>query len=436
MDDTVTPAASLTVTRVSRSYQLRIETPEAASTLVLALQRDCRVEQALEISNWINQLRGSRPEAPLRAPAEVASRLLNCIHDQSARRRNRAITILAYEQGFPIRGISRCLGLSRNTCRGYVRAYQAGGIEKLLAPMQRGVRKADQEDLKAAVFRILHQPPKDYGINRTSWIMRDLQAVLALHEHSACSHIVRQIIKDAGWKWRKARIVLTSQDPAYREKLAAVQAILGKLSSDEAFFSIDEFGPFAVKMKPGLMLDAPDTHRVVPQWQRSKGRMIMTAALELGGNQITHFYSERKNTAEMIRMMEVLIEQYADRRTIYLSWDAASWHISKTLRQRIVDHNATAEAAGRPRIETAPLPAGAQFLNVIESIFSGMARAIIHNSDYGSVDEVHAAIDRYFTERNHHFRENPKRAGNRIWGEERTEAAFSDSNNCKDPRWR
>ncbi len=30
--------------------------------------------------------------------------------------------------------------------------------------------------------------------------------------------------------------------------------------------------------------------------------------------------------------------------------------------------------------------AGAQFLNVIESVFSGMARAIIHNSDYPSLD--------------------------------------------------
>jgi len=61
----------------------------------------------------------------------------------------------------------------------------------------------------------------------------------------------------------------------------------------------------------------------------------------------------------MIRMMEVLIEQYADRRTLYLSWDAASWHMSKKLRQRIRDHNAIANVAGRPRVETAPLPAGA-----------------------------------------------------------------------------
>jgi hypothetical protein len=36
---------------------------------------------------------------------------------------------------------------------------------------------------------------------------------------------------------------------------------------------------------------------------------------------------------------------------------------------------------GAPEIEILPLPAQAQFLNVIESVFSGMARAIIHNSD-------------------------------------------------------
>ena len=48
----------------------------------------------------------------------------------------------------------------------------------------------------------------------------------------------------------------------------------------------------------------------VPQWQKSRGCMIMTAALELSGNQVTHFYSAKKNTGEMIRMMDVLIERY------------------------------------------------------------------------------------------------------------------------------
>jgi hypothetical protein len=82
-----------------------------------------------------------------------------------------------------------------------------------------------------------------------------------------------------------------------------------------------------------------------------------------------------------------------------------------------------------------PLPAGAQFLNVIESVFSGMARAIIHNSDYESLKHAKAAVDRYISERNEHFTRNPKRAGNRIWGKERVVSAFSDEQHCKDPRW-
>jgi hypothetical protein len=65
-----------------------------------------------------------------------------------------------------------------------------------------------------------------------------------------------------------------------------------------------------------------------------------------------------------------------------------------------------------------------------------MARAVIHNSNYASADAARAAIDRYFVDRNQQFRDNPKRAGKRIWGNERVPSAFSDSNNCKDPHWR
>jgi len=75
-------------------------------------------------------------------------------------------------------------------------------------------------------------------------------------------------------------------------------------------------------------------------------------------------------------------------------------------------------------------------LNVIESVFSGMARAIIHNSDYKSMDAAKAAIDRYFEDRNANFLLHPKRAGKKIWANEREPATFSDANNCKDPRYR
>ena len=61
---------------------------------------------------------------------------------------------------------------------------------------------------------------------------------------------------------------------------------------------------------------------------------------------------------------------------------------------------------------------------------------VIGNSDYPTADDAKAAIDTYFKERNAHFRQSPRKAGNKIWRKEREPAAFSHANNCKDPRYR
>jgi hypothetical protein len=178
--------------------------------------------------------------------------------------------------------------------------------------------------------------------------------------------------------------------------------------------------------------------RTIPQRQRSRGSLICTAALELSSNQILHFYSKKKNTKEMIKLLRRIVIRYRDQKRIFVSWDSASWHASKML-YRIVDEINSDEFRRRhktPLVELIPLPSGAQFLNVIESVFSGMARAILHNSNYGNIDECKAAINRYFADRNRSFLKNPRRAGNKIRGKELVKAVFKEENNCKDPRWR
>jgi len=360
--------------------------------------------------------------------------LLDGLASSSNNRRNKALVILAKEYGFSIRAITDHLGISRNTVRGYLAAFQSGGVELLFERKPKKL-KADDPEIKAAVFQLLHEPPSLSGFNRTTWRMKDLQNTLKDRGHSACQSIIRNIIKEAGYRWKSARVVLTSNDPEYREKLEHIQGILGDLKEDERFFSIDEFGPFAVKKKPGRLLIASGVQPTVPQWQKSKGCLILTAALELSKNQVTHFYSQAKNTTEMIRMAKLLLEKYKDAKKLYLSWDAASWHMSKELLAFVEDHNRTCLNI-YPELELAPLPASAQFLNVIESVFSGMARAIIHNSDYTSVNDAKEAIDRYYSERNQYYLEHPMRAGKKIWGQERTSVQFAASNNCKDPAYR
>jgi hypothetical protein len=246
------------------------------------------------------------------------------------------------------------------------------------------------------------------------------------------------IIRNAGYRFMKARKILTSNDPLYREKVDRIHLILSNLKRNERFFSIDEFGPLAVKQQGGRRLVGPGEYPTIPQFQISKGRLIVTAALELSSNQVTHFYSNGKNTDEMIKLLEVLLNQYRNCTRLYLSWDSAGWHASKTFVKKVEEVNSRKyrKDHGTPVVEMAPLPARAQFLNVIESIFNGLAVSVIHNSDYASVDQAKAAIDRYFAERNLYFQQNPKRAGNKIWGKERVASSFKESQNCKNPRFR
>jgi transposase len=359
--------------------------------------------------------------------------LLIGVREGRLSQRNRAMVILARERGINQSHARSFLHISKQTATRYWRLYQRGGTAALFAKRINSRQKSKDEGIKQAVFALLHSPPSTHGINRSTWRLTDLQKVFRGRGEQLSRDVIRTIIKEAGYKWRKARIVLTSKDPEYRAKIEVIKRILSELKSDEAFFSIDEFGPFAVKKRGGRKRIAPEENYTVPQWQKSKGYLIITAALELSRNQVTHFYSNKKNTEEMVKMMDLLRTQYRHCKTIYLSWDAASWHISRKLFSQIKERNEEAPIQDFPIVKTAPLPAGAQFLNVIESVFSGMARAIIHNSDYLSVEAAMQAIDKHFLTRNEYFREHPKRAGKKIWRAERVQNEFRESNNCKDP---
>ena len=332
--------------------------------------------------------------------------------------------------------------VTSKTAAKWLRRFQKEGSQGLLdrssrphrMPRQLSADRSDEE-CRALLISVLHRPPSDFGINRSSWRTVDLHRVAKMHGTPLSGARMRRVIKSTGFKWRKARIVLTSTDPEYTQKVHVIKGILAGLKTDEAFFSIDEYGPFSIKKKGGKKRVAPGESYLVPQWQKSKGWLILTAALELSTNQVTHFYSLKKNTDEMIKMTDFLRTQYAHLRRIYLSWDSASWHVSRKLKLHLGELNRKA-ADEYPSVQIAPLPAGAQFLNVIESVFSGMARAIIHNSDYKSAESAKRAINRYFQARNSYFRAEPSRAGKKIWQSERAPCEFSEFNNCKDPLYR
>jgi len=150
----------------------------------------------------------------------------------------------------------------------------------------------------------------------------------------------------------------------------------------------------------------------------------MSGALSATTNQVTWIYGRSKDTSAMIDLIEVLYNQHFSASKLYVTWDAASWHKSAMLVEWLDAFNVTTRSTGEgPLIELVPLPTSSQFLDVIEAVFSGMKRAVIHHSDYRDVLEMKKAISLHFTERNTHFHGNPRRAGKKIW-----ELDFFDDN--------
>ena len=268
-----------------------------------------------------------------------------------------------------------------------------------------------------ALIDILHHKPKNYGINRSNWTQASLaEAFGKVYGRRPARGTVGSLLREAGLSWKKSRKVLTSPDPRYREKVDLLLQTLRSLTDNEDLFFIDELGPLQVKRYGGRCYEPKGQTPTHPQTQKSKGSITLYGALSAITNQMTWFYGTTKDSAGIIDLAEILFNQNRKRSKIYLTWDAASWHGSNALLDWVDEFNGSNLVGTRgPSIEFVPLPSSAQFLNVVEAVFSGMKRAVIHNSDYQSANEMKAAISTHFSERNQFFANNPKRAGNKIW---------------------
>ena len=268
-----------------------------------------------------------------------------------------------------------------------------------------------------ALIEILHHKPGSYGINRSNWSQESLaEAFQKLYGQRPSKSTVSRLLKQAGFSWKKSRKVLTSPDPNYREKVELLLKTLQSLKTEEDLFFIDELGPLQIRRYGGRCYTPKGETPTHPQNRHVKGSITIYGALSAITNQITWFYGDTKDSAGMIDLVEILYNQFHSKSKIYLTWDAASWHGSNQLVGWADEFNAWNSAKGSgPRIEFVPLPVSAQFLDVIEAVFSAMKRTVIHNSDYQSEEEMKTAISKHFVQRNNFFMCNPKRAGKTIW---------------------
>jgi transposase len=284
-------------------------------------------------------------------------------------------------------------------------------------PNARGKRQVAKDQKSRRLLELLHAKPSAYGINRSNWSLPSLaKGYEQQHGETIATSTVGRLLQKSGYAIRKARRVLTSPDPDYREKVDLLLNTLQNLKPGELFFFVDELGPLRVKKYGGRAMVRKNEPLTYPQVQPHRGVITMTGALSATANQVAWFYGHAKNTSAVIDLIELLFNQHFTAAKLYVTWDAASWHRSTPLVEWLDRFNAQTRASGEgPTVHLVPLPRSSQFLDVLEAVFSGMKRAVVHHSDYAGVPEMKAAISRHFVERNDHFQRNPRRAGKKIW---------------------
>ena len=307
--------------------------------------------------------------------------------------------------------------------REWILAFNYYGMEGLCQAITRKSRsdkdtRSERVELrKQRLIEIIHHKPKYYDVNRSGWNLQSLAKVYTKQfSEKVSSQSVSRYLRKAKFAIKKARRVLTSPDPDYREKVDNLLTTLHSLGPNELLFFIDELGPLKVRKYGGRIYAKANEVPTYPQNQVGKGSVSLAGALSATTNQVTWKYIRSKDSESMISLVEILYNQYYSKKKLYVTWDCASWHSSDALVSWLELFNAeTQRLVEGPIVEFIPLPTSSQFLDVIESVFSAMKKSLIHNSDYQSETEMKLSISQHFRERNEYFKGNPKRVGKKIW---------------------
>jgi transposase len=131
--------------------------------------------------------------------------------------------LLASARGLNATQIAETVGCSTQNVRMVLRAFAARGLEAISMQSRRPKSAAKLLDLdKCEQLRaILHQSPRQFGKDRSTWTLGLAAEVCferGLTEQTVTIETIRDAIHRLGMGWKRAKDWITSPDPAYLRK--------------------------------------------------------------------------------------------------------------------------------------------------------------------------------------------------------------------------
>jgi transposase len=308
-------------------------------------------------------------------------------------------------------------GVNRHTVALCVRKFLQFGIDAALGELPRpGQSRRISDDAIAWVLHCACEKPKDLGYSYELWTYALLQSHVRKHcvaaSHPSLLELSRsklhRILTQAELRPHKIRYYVERRDPEFERKMIEVLHVYKDVEIVNAGLvegTLKEPSTVTISYdeKPGIQALAPTTPDLSPapnqypshvrdyEYKRL-GTVSLLAGLDLHTGRVNEIVCDRHASVDFIAFLAKLHAAYPAHARIRLLLDNHSAHISKETQAYLSLHP--------QRFEFVFTPKHGSWLNIVETMFSKMARTMLRGIRVASKQELIDRIHLYFAEIN------------------------------------
>jgi transposase len=351
---------------------------------------------------------------PLILDEETRATLESFARSRSAARSrvDRALMLLAYADGQSISAIARDRSMSRSAVNRVVnRALEIGAASALDDQPRSGRPAKLTAEAKAWLVSLACQKPKELGHPHELWTIQLLVRHIRSHcqeaGHPSLAQVaggtVSKILARNKVRPHKVRYYLERRDPDFEPKMVQILMVYEEVQLQRDQGQEDPTVTISYDERPGIQAiesKAPDLPPV-PGRHPTVGREFeyvrhgtssLLAGVDLMTGHVHHLMRDRHRSREFIEFLQLLDRSYAPDKKIRLILDNHSSHLSRETN----DYLKTVPN----RFEFVFTPVHGSWLNLIETLFSKMARSVLRHIRVADKEELWTRIDAYFKDLN------------------------------------
>ena len=322
----------------------------------------------------------------------------------------RASIILDYLDGYSDDRIASRNGINKNTVKNCLSKLREFGVEAALNDLPRpGKPRKITDDDRSWILNLACTKPLDYGYPDELWSYTIMTDHIRKNRDSLSNvsrSTVFEILNEAEIRPHKVRYYVEKRDEDFVRKMAVVLHVYKEVDminngviipelKDTVTISFDE--------KPGMQAISPTSKELPPvpgkhpsvtrdyEYKRL-GTLSLLAGIDLHTGSVTETVSRTHNSDDFILFLKKLDSSYPEEKKIRLILDNLKVHTSRKTKEYLL--------TVPNRFEFVFTPKHGSWLNIVEILFSKLARTMLREIRVKTVEELKNRIDQYFQEIN------------------------------------